>query len=133
MKTAVEVFGEVEALVKGREYAVGTTLVLELVRNSSCSAYDCEFVALAEELGVHLVTSDSRVLPRHRGLASRIRRVDFLFFCSSSSSDQIRTSVSRASSRWRRSGKPATLQYQTWHHGRCPRPSKQRRIACFSG
>ncbi len=69
MEMALEVFGEVEALVKGREYAGDTALVLKLVRDSSCSAYDCEFVALAEDLGVQLVTSDSRVIQDFPGTA----------------------------------------------------------------
>lgn len=62
MEAAVDAFREAEAAVQGREYAVETTRVLDLVRQSSCSAYDCEFVALAQELGVRLVTSDTRVL-----------------------------------------------------------------------
>ena len=43
-------------------------LVLELVRDSDCSAYDCEFVALAMTLGVKLVTMDAKILrafPKH--------------------------------------------------------------------
>ena len=43
-------------------------LVLELVRDSDCSAYDCEFVALAMSLGVKLVTDEKKLLkafPKH--------------------------------------------------------------------
>ena len=36
--------------------------MLELVRDSDCSAYDCEFVALAMTLGVELVTMDAKLL-----------------------------------------------------------------------
>lgn len=36
--------------------------VLELVASSGCSSYDCEYVAVAEELGCPLATFDSRVL-----------------------------------------------------------------------
>jgi predicted nucleic acid-binding protein len=32
------------------------------VRDSDCSAYDCEFAALAMRLGVKLVTMDSKLL-----------------------------------------------------------------------
>ncbi|HEX8691151.1 MAG TPA: type II toxin-antitoxin system VapC family toxin [Longimicrobium sp.] len=59
---ALDAFQQAEALVDGREFASRTPRVLDLVRRSTCSAYDCEFVALAEELGVPLVTSDSRIL-----------------------------------------------------------------------
>jgi predicted nucleic acid-binding protein len=41
---------------------VNSRSVLQLVRGSECSAYDCEFVALAMELGLKLVTMDGQVL-----------------------------------------------------------------------
>jgi predicted nucleic acid-binding protein len=45
-----------------REFAVSSRAVLNLVARSACSAYDCEFVALAEEQRVPLVTVDRRIL-----------------------------------------------------------------------
>ena len=36
--------------------------VLEKVAGSDCTAYDCEYVALADELGVPLDTKDRKVL-----------------------------------------------------------------------
>jgi predicted nucleic acid-binding protein len=51
-----------EALVWGREHLVDGRRVLELASSSSCSAYDCEYVALARALGVPLVTADRGVL-----------------------------------------------------------------------
>lgn len=53
-----------EGLVGAHEYTLGGEHVLHLVAASPCSAYDCEYVALAEDLGVQLVTSDRDVL-RH--------------------------------------------------------------------
>lgn len=53
-----------EGLLVTHEYSVGGERVLQLVATSPCSAYDCEYVALADELGVTLVTSDAQVL-RH--------------------------------------------------------------------
>jgi predicted nucleic acid-binding protein len=32
------------------------------VRKSPCSAYDCEFVALAEDLEIPLLTTDRKIL-----------------------------------------------------------------------
>ena len=52
---------EAESLLSGFEYEVPSTEVLELVRQSNCSAYDCEFVALAMRLNVKLVTMDRKV------------------------------------------------------------------------
>lgn len=45
-----------------KEHAVDSVRVMELVANSACSAYDCEYVALALSLGVPLVTADRRIL-----------------------------------------------------------------------
>ena len=49
-------------LLHGREYSVSPTHVLELAITSTCTAYDCEFVALAQDLGVKLVTLDKQIL-----------------------------------------------------------------------
>ena len=59
---------EAEALLEGAEFAVDSISILELVRDSNCSAYDCEFIALAKRLDTKLVTMDSKVLrafPEH--------------------------------------------------------------------
>ena len=51
-----------EGLLGTHEYTLGGERVLQLVASSPCAAYDCEYVALAEELHVRLVTSDREVL-----------------------------------------------------------------------
>ena len=51
-----------EETVAGREYSVDARKVLVLAYRSNCSAYDCEFVALAQDLGVKLVTTDKQIL-----------------------------------------------------------------------
>lgn len=53
---------EAESLLAGSEFEVDTLTVLELVRDSDCSAYDCEFVALALKLDTKLVTMDGKIL-----------------------------------------------------------------------
>jgi predicted nucleic acid-binding protein len=53
---------EAENLLSGAEYEVDSQHVLELVRDSDCSAYDCEFVALAVKLDAKLVTMDAKLL-----------------------------------------------------------------------
>ncbi len=59
---ALEIQSEMESLFRGREYEVTSLEVLSLVHQSRCSAYDCEFVALARGLGVRLVTMDRRLV-----------------------------------------------------------------------
>ena len=59
---AVSTSVEAEDYVRGREYTVPSRDVLELAGRSGCTAYDCEFVALARQLGVPLVTSDRQLL-----------------------------------------------------------------------
>ncbi len=66
---ARHILTEAESLLAGAEYEVGSQQVLELVRDSDCSAYDCEFVALAKQLGVRLVTMDSKLLKAFPKLA----------------------------------------------------------------
>ena len=63
-----EIQREAETLLIGNEHEVDSQSVLELVRDSACSAYDCEFAAVAIRLGVKLVTADSKLLkafPEH--------------------------------------------------------------------
>lgn len=58
---ARELQAEAESLLAGGEHEVDSRLVLELVRDSTCSAYDCEYVALAMTLGVKLMTMDAKL------------------------------------------------------------------------
>ena len=66
---------EAEDLLRGNEREVDSPRVFELVRDSNCSAYDCEFAALAMSLGVKLVTMDRKLLnafPAHAIALDRI-------------------------------------------------------------
>lgn len=62
LEEAEEIMAEAQALMVGQEYEVVSSDVLRLATRSGCTAYDCEFVALAQELGVILVTVDREIL-----------------------------------------------------------------------
>jgi predicted nucleic acid-binding protein len=51
-----------EASLDGCEFAVSSDAVLKLVTRSTCTAYDCEFVALAQAEEVWLVTADRQIM-----------------------------------------------------------------------
>jgi predicted nucleic acid-binding protein len=46
----------------GAEYEVNPEQVLRPVDDSRCSAYDCEFIVLARDLGVPMIASDRQLL-----------------------------------------------------------------------
>ena len=53
---------QAEALLAGNEYTIDSFDVLRLAEQTNCSAYDCEFAALAQRLGVSLVSTDKKLL-----------------------------------------------------------------------
>lgn len=59
---AIASMNRAERLLIGSSHEVGSAHVLELALSSGCSAYDCEYVSLAESLDVRLVTSDREIL-----------------------------------------------------------------------
>lgn len=54
------------------ECEVDSVQVMDFVGRSTCSAYDCEFVALADSMDTALVTEDARVLREFPDLAIRM-------------------------------------------------------------
>jgi predicted nucleic acid-binding protein len=62
LRTAIEITNEAEQLIVSVEHSIDSPRVLELAVRSGCTAYDCEFVYLAEALGVPLVTSDKKLV-----------------------------------------------------------------------
>lgn len=61
---ALRIMETAEALLSGREFSVDSGSVLRLAAESRCTAYDCEFVALAQHLGVRLVTLDRELIEK---------------------------------------------------------------------
>ena len=67
------IMDEALMLMRDREYTVASVSVMNLVAISTCSAYDCEFVALAQDLGVPLVTVDKKILNQFPDVAISLK------------------------------------------------------------
>ena len=65
---------QAEELLNNNEYKVTSAHIMQLVNSSSCSAYDCEFVALAQYLDIPLITSDKKILNEFPKVAKSLDR-----------------------------------------------------------
>jgi predicted nucleic acid-binding protein len=74
LEEAQQIMGEALCLMQEREYEVTSHQVLSLAATSTCSAYDCEFIALAKDLGVPLVTIDRQILNQFPDIAVPLDR-----------------------------------------------------------
>lgn len=71
---AVAVIDRADELINGQEFSVSTRSALGLVERSNCSAYDCEFVALAQYLNAQLLTVNKRILDQFPEVAISLDR-----------------------------------------------------------
>jgi len=62
LEQALHLQESAESMLAGHEFDVPSSQVLSLAKQSGCSAYDCEVVALALHLNVPLITQDQKVL-----------------------------------------------------------------------
>ena len=86
LEDAREIFKKAALILSSGERDVPEDRILGLAAESGCSAYDCEFVALAEFHQVPLVTADKKLLKAFPGSArsfekfleenKRVRRAD---------------------------------------------------------
>ena len=76
LSRAIEVMDQLPAYLRGGVRIPETPRVLELAQASGHSAYDCEYVAVAESLGVPLVTFDQALIRAFPAVA--ISPQDFL-------------------------------------------------------
>jgi predicted nucleic acid-binding protein len=63
---------QAENLMLENEYEVSSAHILQLVNSSNCSAYDCEFVALANLLNIPLITADKKIIKEFPNIAQTI-------------------------------------------------------------
>lgn len=69
LPVVLQAIEEAEQLMDAKEFEVNSTQVMSLVSDSSCSAYDCEFVALADDLNIPLVTFDKKIIREFSNIA----------------------------------------------------------------
>lgn len=62
LEQAYDIQTEAQALLADHEFDVPSLDILRLVQASECSAYDCEFVALAKRSNMILVTEDKKII-----------------------------------------------------------------------
>ena len=73
LSQAMFIIQKAEEIMHDREYAVQSKDVIKLAKVSNCSAYDCEFVALALDLNLKLVTTDKKVINSFPQIACHLR------------------------------------------------------------
>lgn len=66
---ALQIISEAEQLMRNSEYQIVSSQVLRLSKESGCSAYDCEFVALAMDLNIPFVTYDKKLMTQFPQIA----------------------------------------------------------------
>lgn len=69
LSQALFLMNKAEELMRDGEYQVQSKDVLELAEESGCSGYDCEYVALAKDLGVKLITTDKKLIKAFPNIA----------------------------------------------------------------
>jgi len=69
LEAAAGIMEQALSTMQGREITPIDTLVLSLAVSSRCSSYDCEYVALAREMNLTLVTFDRQVVGAFPGIA----------------------------------------------------------------
>jgi len=62
MDAAIVFMEQAEKMMKGSEFQISSADVISLAARSGCTAYDCEYVALAIALKIPLVTRDREIL-----------------------------------------------------------------------
>ena len=62
LPVALQISEKAENQMKEREFHVNSVQVYDLANRSDCSSYDCEFISLAEELDIKLITMDKQIL-----------------------------------------------------------------------
>lgn len=71
---AASICASAETTLGPNEKRAQASDVFDLVAQSSCTAYDCEFVAIARQRGVPLITADREILREFPHLAVSLKK-----------------------------------------------------------
>ncbi len=71
-----QIQNQAENLMGSNEYLLNSVDILKLAQTSQCSAYDCEFVALARYLNVKLITQDKQILAQFPQYTSALKDIE---------------------------------------------------------
>ena len=61
LKHGKKLFISAESFLSGKEYGINDILSLQIQKEKNCSASDAEFIALAEEIDIPLITENVKV------------------------------------------------------------------------
>jgi predicted nucleic acid-binding protein len=64
-----QVMEEALHLMQDQEFEVTSHQILDLVAASTCTTYDCEFIALAKDFDIPLITNDRQILNQFPDIA----------------------------------------------------------------
>jgi predicted nucleic acid-binding protein len=62
LKEAKLIMGNAMQTLEARQVIPSAEKVIDLIAESDCTAYDCEFIALARQLNIQLVTADKKLI-----------------------------------------------------------------------
>jgi len=74
LEQAVETISNAEDFLRDRDYEIDSAAVLDLASRSGLSAYDCEFIVLAQQFGIPLLTADRRLMTAFPETALSLRQ-----------------------------------------------------------
>lgn len=74
LKQAKQVMQKALEILEDHQVAPSAERVLDLISESNCTAYDCEFVALSQQLSIQLVTADKRLLNQFPSFAISLEK-----------------------------------------------------------
>ena len=67
--TAEKILQKTEKFLEKKTFSVSSSRILNLSTQSKCSSYDCEFVALAQDKNIPLVTFDKKIIREFPAIA----------------------------------------------------------------